>query len=461
MPLPSPSSVLLRTQSDERLVVLARAGHERAFEAIVERYRGGLLRVARRYLPDARAEDALQQAFLAAWSALQRGDDVRDLRAWMHRIARNSALNQLRATGYDYAELEESLRAADAPADAVERRNAMRQTLTGLAALPERQREALLRIAVEGRSQDEVARELGVSSGAVRQLVHRARHTLRAAATAVVPMPVATWLASGGGAAAEAVGGAGAAAVFVKGAAVLLATGVAATPIIVAAEPDRSGHPPARHAAASGGRDPISPSPASALPTASPRGSGEHEASGSSERAPSGRSRSGRSGSGSSGKSRHGGSSGRGGGSSGGSDSSGPGPSGSGGSPDGSGDSSGPGGGDDSSGSGSGGSSGSGSSGSSSGGGDSSGSGSSGSGSSGTSGSGSSGSGSSGSGSSGSGSSSGPGPGPTPTPTAAPTITVQPDNSGPGSLDSGSSSSGPGGGDDSSGHGSSGGPGHG
>ena len=261
MPLPSPSSVLLRTQSDERLVVLARAGHERAFEAIVERYRGGLLRVARRYLPDARAEDALQQAFLAAWSALQRGDDVRDLGAWLHRIARNSALNQLRSTGYDYAELEESLRAADAPADELERRAAMRQTLTGLAALPERQREALLRIAVEGRSQDEVARELGVSSGAVRQLVHRARHTLRAAATAVVPMPVATWLASGAGAAAEAVGGAGATALLAKGAAVVLATGVAAAPVIVAAEPDRSGHPPARHAARAGWAGPYLPEP--------------------------------------------------------------------------------------------------------------------------------------------------------------------------------------------------------
>ena len=44
MQILSPSSVLLRTQSDERLVVLARAGHERAFEAIVERYRGALLR---------------------------------------------------------------------------------------------------------------------------------------------------------------------------------------------------------------------------------------------------------------------------------------------------------------------------------------------------------------------------------------------------------------------------------
>src|SRR3954469_20865557 len=241
MPIPSPSSVLLRTQSDERLVVLARAGHERAFEAIVERYRGALLRAARRYLPDARAEDALQQAYIAAWSALQRGDDVRDLRAWLYRIVHNTALNQLRVSGYDYAELEESLSLGGGfgPQDELERRAVVRQTLTGLAALPERQREALLRIAIEGRSQEEVARELGVSEGAVRQLVHRARLTLRAAATAVTPLPLATYAA---GAAAssgavstsmaeritEMIGGAGASAFLAKaGAVAVLATGTA------------------------------------------------------------------------------------------------------------------------------------------------------------------------------------------------------------------------------------------
>src|SRR6201991_3152499 len=198
MPLVSPSPVLLRTQSDERLVLLARAGHERAFEAIVERYRGALLRAARRYLSEARAEDALQQAYIAAWSALQRGDEVRDLRAWLYRIVHNTALNQLRVAGYDYAELDEALRGKEAPQEEMERRAVVRQTLTGLAALPERQRDALLRIAVEGRSQEEVARELGVSEGAVRQLVHRARLTLRAAAPGVVPLPLAQWAAAAG-----------------------------------------------------------------------------------------------------------------------------------------------------------------------------------------------------------------------------------------------------------------------
>src|SRR4051795_10048779 len=260
MPILSPTSVLLRTQSDDRLVELARAGHERAFEAIVERYRGALLRASRRYLPEARAEDALQQAFISAWSALQRGDEIRDLRAWLYRIVHNTALNQLRVSGYDYAELDDALRGSEAPQEEMERRAVMRQTLTGLAALPNRQRDALLRGAIEGRSQEEVARELGVTEGAVRQLVHRARLTLRAAATAITPLPLATWAAGAAGASgavsgpmaeriAELVGGAGASAFVAKvGAVAVIATTAVAGPTIVSSGADTA--PPAQHRSA-------------------------------------------------------------------------------------------------------------------------------------------------------------------------------------------------------------------
>jgi RNA polymerase sigma factor (sigma-70 family) len=188
--------VLLRTQSDARLVALARAGHDRAFEAIVERYRRPLLRACRRILPEARAEDALQQALVAAWTALRRGDEVSDLRPWLYKVVRNTALNQLRVTGYDFDELVETLAAADDPGDEIERRALVRQTLAAVAGLPERQRDALLRTAIEGRGQDEVARDLGLTDTALRQLVHRARASVRAAATAVVPLPLAAWLAA-------------------------------------------------------------------------------------------------------------------------------------------------------------------------------------------------------------------------------------------------------------------------
>ena len=236
----SPSVKLLRTQTDERLVALAAAGHERAFDAIVERYRRPLLRHCRRYLPEARAEDALQQALVSAWSALRRGDEVRALRPWLHRIVHNASLNALRAAGYDYEQLRDTLHGDGGPAELAERSAVVRQTLAGLAALPERQRQALLQIAVEGRSQDEVAEELGLSHGAVRQLVHRARSSLRTAATALVPLPLAAWLAADDGArgdmvarVGELVAGAGGGATLAKaGAVAALAGGAVGGPVV-------------------------------------------------------------------------------------------------------------------------------------------------------------------------------------------------------------------------------------
>lgn len=189
------STRLLRTQSDKRLVELVREGHELAFQAIVERYRRPLRAHVGRLLPDVRTDDVLQQAFLNAWSSLVAGAEVRNLRPWLYQVAHNAGLNALREKGYDYVELEEALHDDGAQSD-VETRAAIRETLRGVARLPDRQREALLRMAVEGRSEHQVAESLGVSEGAVRQLVFRARQTLRAAATAITPVPLARWAAA-------------------------------------------------------------------------------------------------------------------------------------------------------------------------------------------------------------------------------------------------------------------------
>jgi RNA polymerase sigma factor (sigma-70 family) len=243
------STPLLRTQSDERLVSLARDGHERAFTAIVERYRRPLHRYLRRILPESRCEDALQQAFMSAWTALSGGTDVRDLRAWLYRIAHNAALDLLRKDGYDFAELSESLHGAEAPQEDLERRTVMRETLAGVAALPERQREALLQTAVEGRSRAEIALELGITEGAVRQLVHRARAALRAAATAITPFPLLTWSMGGATSPAgvsaqrvtELAAGAGGAGALAKTAAVLVTTAVlVGAPVAVVTHGTRS-----------------------------------------------------------------------------------------------------------------------------------------------------------------------------------------------------------------------------
>ncbi len=238
----SPSLVLLRAQSDERLTALAREGSEPAFTALVERYRRSVLRACMRVLPEARAEDATQQVFMSAWKALARGDDIRDVRPWLLRIARNTALNALRTPGYEYDELAESLTGGSAPPAELERRDVMRQTLAGLAALPENQREALLRSAVQGAAHADIARDLGISEGATRQLVLRARASMRSVVTAVTPMPLLHWAetAAGGGAAA------GATAFIAKaGAVVVIAGGAVATPGLVS----KSEQPTAKAAA--------------------------------------------------------------------------------------------------------------------------------------------------------------------------------------------------------------------
>jgi RNA polymerase sigma factor (sigma-70 family) len=196
---PSVSVRLLSTQSDARLLALAQQGHERAFEALVQRYRRPLLAYCRRVLlPDSRAEDALQQGLLQAWLALQNGTEVRDAKAWLYRIVHNAALNTLRGSGYDYAELSEALSGAAASQEDLDRRIAVREALAGLAALPELQREALLRTAVEGHSHGQVAEAMGLSEGALRGLVYRARATLRTAVTAITPAPLVSWAVGAG-----------------------------------------------------------------------------------------------------------------------------------------------------------------------------------------------------------------------------------------------------------------------
>ena len=199
-------SALLHTQSDERLVDLSRAGNDRAFEAIVTRYRRPLLRYCRRLLPPERAEDAVQQTFLNAYRAIGAGEAELNLRPWLYRIAHNASLSLLRQNGWNHDEIDDQFDGVMQPPQAVEERERVREVVRAVKGLPARQREAVVLRELEGRSYDEIATALGVSGGAVRQLLNRARTSLRAAATAVTPFELAAWVAArapGGAPAAE------------------------------------------------------------------------------------------------------------------------------------------------------------------------------------------------------------------------------------------------------------------
>jgi RNA polymerase sigma factor (sigma-70 family) len=229
------SDRLLDGEPDEHLVTLVQSGQEAAFAAIVRRYERELQAQARRLTSDGRGEDAVQQAFLNAFTALQRGGEVRHLRGWLHQILRHEVTRTRMPTEVP---LEAATSYGEPLEDTVQRRATAHATLVQLSALPDRQRDALLGTAVLGFPRAHVARTMGLSEGAVRQLVHRARLRLRQAASALIPFPLVKFFGaarSGVDAAPDAALGVGTAAssgVVIKVGA-LLASGVVATGIAV------------------------------------------------------------------------------------------------------------------------------------------------------------------------------------------------------------------------------------
>jgi RNA polymerase sigma factor (sigma-70 family) len=199
----------LRTQPDRRLVDLVRDGYDAAFEEVVRRYRRPLDRFAAAIV-GGRSEDVTQDAFSKALQALRGSEAEIELRPWLYRIVRNTALNDLRDSAPAAEQLTEALPGAPSAAAAAEQREELAELMERVRALPEPQRAALVMRELEGLSHEEIAAALGVSGGAARQAIYRARSALRSGFGLLLPLPLLRLLADHGGeaVAAGAAGGA-------------------------------------------------------------------------------------------------------------------------------------------------------------------------------------------------------------------------------------------------------------
>ena len=148
------------------------------FSELYEQFAGHVLAYARRHTNRDDAEDVVAETFHVAW---RRRDVVPDEPLpWLIGVAHNVLRAQWRAarrsTPADTLE-----RLADVAGDSqevgVERRLELVQLL---AKLPDHEREALLLVAWDDLSADQAARVLGISAGAVRVRIHRARKRLQA-----------------------------------------------------------------------------------------------------------------------------------------------------------------------------------------------------------------------------------------------------------------------------------------
>ena len=167
---------------DDLLVRLTRRD-ELAFAELVALHFDRIYRIAWRVLGGpADAEDVAQEAFLKVWTAPGQIRDGRAISAWLARVATNLALDRLRRRRPESpAELPE-LSDPDAAADRGARRAALEaEVAKAVAALPDRQRAALVLVHFEGLGNLEAAEALGVSVEAVESLLARARRGLKLA----------------------------------------------------------------------------------------------------------------------------------------------------------------------------------------------------------------------------------------------------------------------------------------
>ncbi len=180
----------LPSLADADLVRRARDGDERAFEEIVRRYRAPLLRYSARHVGRDHAEDVTQHALSKAAMHLREDPRPIHLRAWLYRVAHNAAINMRTRKDWGHEELSPEIDGVPQPPEIAAQRGEVRQVVSDLDRLPERQRTALLLSVFEGLGYDEIAARLDTSPNSVRALLSRARAHLRKAAAALAPLPL-------------------------------------------------------------------------------------------------------------------------------------------------------------------------------------------------------------------------------------------------------------------------------
>jgi len=193
--LPRDAITLASTPPNTPNLIALRAGEAEAVNRFVREHSGWMLAVARRYLRDrALAEDCVQEALISALTHIARFEGRSSLKAWLHRITVNAALMKLRSRRrQDERPVEEVLPQCDAEglrreapwieaprADAlIESRQACAFVREHLARLPETHRRVLQLRDIDGLSTAQAAQELGISEGAAKVRLHRARAALK------------------------------------------------------------------------------------------------------------------------------------------------------------------------------------------------------------------------------------------------------------------------------------------
>lgn len=185
----------LSDRGDGELLTRVRAGDESACEALVQLHSARMLPVARRFLrSEEDSADAVQDAFLSAFRALDTFEGNSALGTWLHRIVVNTCLMKLRARSRSrVVPIDDLLPTSDEtghhvrpvrpweehPSAQLAQTETRAQVRACIDQLPQPYRTVLLLRDIEELDTEQTARQLGISPGAVKTRLHRARQALR------------------------------------------------------------------------------------------------------------------------------------------------------------------------------------------------------------------------------------------------------------------------------------------
>lgn len=176
--------------ADWDLVERVKAGDDRAFDALLARYRRSVLNFVYRMTGNAAdAEDVAQGVFVRAYQAIQKPSVHRTGAAfstWLFQVARNAALDDLRRRRRHPAESLDVIQehgdlagAVGTSRDTVSGKETGAQIAAAVALLPEDQRATFILAEYEDLGYAEVAAILDCSEKSVESRLYRARHFLR------------------------------------------------------------------------------------------------------------------------------------------------------------------------------------------------------------------------------------------------------------------------------------------
>src|SRR5579862_8922587 len=180
------------TRTDVQLMLDVKSGDEESFAILLQKYRSPMVNFLYRMVRDAAAaEDLAQEVFLRVYRARKQYSPSAKFTTWLFRIATNLALNSIRDNRHRQmdvsidAPVEEDEVRVELPAremridEFMVERDRTAVIRRAIAALPEKQRAAVLLHKYEEMDYGEIARILDCSESALKSLLFRAYETLR------------------------------------------------------------------------------------------------------------------------------------------------------------------------------------------------------------------------------------------------------------------------------------------